>query len=110
MVEKWEKGDEKAGAKIFKERCSQCHNIIPGGSNKQGPNLYNVFGRLSGQVKGFAYSKANAEAKVEWNGPNLFDYLQNPAKFMPGNKMNFAGLKNDKALRDIIAFLMKKRD
>merc|ERR1712194_346310 len=48
----------------------------------------------SGQAKdAFSYSAANKKAGVEWNDDNLFKYLENPKKFMKGNKMVFAGLK-----------------
>ncbi len=52
----------------------------------QGPNLGGLFGRTSGSVAGFAYSKANKEAAVEWKEETLYDYLLNPKKYMPGKK------------------------
>ena len=48
----------------------------------QGPNLGGLFGRVSGSVPGFAYSKANKEAAVTWNEESLFEYLLNPKKYM----------------------------
>jgi len=42
-----------------------------GGGNKQGPNLGGLFGRTTGSIAGFAYSKANKEANVTWGEETL---------------------------------------
>ena len=43
-------GNPEAGAKLFKAKCATCHTCNEGGPNKQGPNLFGVIGRQSGQV------------------------------------------------------------
>ena len=48
-------GDAALGAKLFKAKCATCHTCNDGGPNKQGPNLFGVIGRKSGQVAGFKY-------------------------------------------------------
>jgi len=98
-------GDAAKGAKIFKTKCNQCHNAEPGSGNKQGPNLGGLFGRQSGQVQGFSYSKANKEAAVHWEETTLYEYLLNPKKYVPGTKMVFAGLKKPQDRADLIAYL-----
>ncbi len=50
----------------------------------QGPNLGGLFGRTSGMVPGFSYSKANKEMGVNWGEDTLYNYLLNPKKYMPG--------------------------
>ena len=52
-------GDVDKGAKIFKMRCAQCHNIESGEKHKQGPALFGIFGRNTGQAPGFSYTEAN---------------------------------------------------
>ena len=98
-------GDARKGEKIFKTRASQCHTAAKGGLNGVGPNLWGIVGRKAGSVLGYEYSDINKNSGVVWSEDNLFHYLENPKKFMPGTKMSFAGLKSEKDRNDLIAFL-----
>ncbi|KAJ3385822.1 hypothetical protein HDU84_002004 [Entophlyctis sp. JEL0112] len=76
-----------------------------GQPHKVGPNLNGLFGRKSGTISGFSYSDAMKAKTVTWTEDQLFVYLENPKKFVPGTKMVFAGFKKESDRRDIIAYL-----
>ena len=98
--------DAAAGEKIF-TRCKVCHEAETD-KNKVGPSLKGVVGRKAGTHPGFSYSTAMKEAGekgIVWDDANLTTYLKEPKAFVPGNKMAFPGLKNDKEIADVIAYL-----
>ncbi|KAK6906585.1 cytochrome c [Kwoniella mangroviensis CBS 8886] len=105
MSDKYTPGDVSKGASIFKTRCAQCHTLKSNEGNKVGPALHGLFGRKSGSVDGYSYTAANVNKGVTWEGQTLFEYLENPKKYIPGTKMAFAGLKKAKDRNDLISFL-----
>lgn len=97
-------GDAQRGAKFFPQ-CAACHTLEPG-RNLTGPSLANLFGRKAGTVSNFLrYSDALKRSGVVWDEKTLDAWLKNPDKFIPGNDMTFPGIKDDKARRELIAYL-----
>ena len=101
--------DAMQGAMIA-ERCAACHDWTKDGPNKIGPNLYGVVGRPRASHPGFEYSAAMKAKSGTWTYPDLFTFLKQPALFVPGTKMSFAGLPNPKDRLDAIAFLRMQAD
>lgn len=99
-------GDAKLGAKLFKNRCAQCHTVEKDGGNKIGPALHGLFGRKTGSVEGYSYTDANKQKGITWDDDTLFAYLENPKKYIPGTKMAFGGLKKEKDRKDLIAYVL----
>ena len=98
-------GDAGSGAKLFKAKCATCHTCNEGGPNKQGPNLFGVMGRQSGQVDGFKYTAANKGSGIMWAEQTMFDYLANPKKYIKGTNMAFPGFKKEVDRSNVIAYL-----
>lgn len=94
------------GEKIAK-KCVSCHTFKAGEPNRVGPNLHNIIGRAKGTVDGFNYSKAMKEKGGTWDEQSLFEYIYNPKKFIPGNRMAFAGIKKETELADLLKYLSK---
>jgi cytochrome c len=67
--------------------------------------FHSIFGRKTGQAENYSYTAANVNKGIIWGGDTLFEYLENPKKYIPGTKMAFAGLKKEKDRNDLIAHL-----
>jgi cytochrome c len=99
--------DVDAGANVFK-RCGACHSIGEGAKNKVGPELNELFGRVAGTAPDYSYSKAMIEAGqggLIWSPATLAPYLHKPKEHVPGTKMSFPGLPNQKDIDNLIAYL-----
>jgi cytochrome c len=97
-------GDPEAGKKATRV-CAACHTFDAGGPNRVGPNLHDVFGSDIASHDGFKYSAALQGVEGNWTADKLDAWLTSPKAFAPGNKMTFAGVKDDTDRQNVIAYL-----
>jgi len=96
--------DVAAGENSFK-KCLACHAIGEGAKNKVGPELNGIDGRTAGTAPGYSYSAANKNSGITWNKETFLEYIKDPRAKIPGTKMIFAGIKNEKEANDLWAYL-----
>ena len=96
--------DVAAGKTSF-NKCMVCHSIGDGAKNKVGPELNGLDGRKAGTAEGYSYSDANKNSGITWNEAQFKEYIKDPKAKIPGTKMAFAGIKNDKEVNDLWAFI-----
>src|SRR5262249_32433120 len=97
--------DAAAGEQVFRRLCSPCHEIGPDAKIKLGPPLNGIDGRKSGSFDGFNYSPANKSSGITWSEETFPKYIRAPMQDMPGTRMAFVGIKNDKDIADLWAYL-----
>ena len=102
-------GDIAHGEKVYK-KCKACHSIKQGGGNKIGPALWNVIFRPVGSITDYKYSKALSSYGNEWTCEEMNGFLIKPSKWIPNNKMGFAGLKSEKDRASVILYLNQNSD
>jgi len=95
--------DGAAGQTQF-NKCKICHSL-EAGKNMVGPDLHGMFGRKAGTAGNFAYSEAMKNSGIVWDDAALEKYLRDPKELVPGGKMAFPGIKDDKQIADLLAYL-----
>ena len=98
-------GDAVAGKSVFNQ-CKACHQVGPEAKNGVGPVLNGIVGRKAGEVPGYNYSDANKNSGLTWDEATLRAYLTDPKAKVPGTKMIFPGIKREKQLDDLMAYLV----
>ena len=96
--------DAAKGAKEFK-KCKSCHNAEPGGAHGTGPGLYGIVGNDIASAAGFKFSPPMSGLEGNWTYEALDEFLKKPSKYLPGTKMNFAGLKKPEQRAAVIEYL-----
>ena len=96
--------DVAAGERSW-NKCRACHQIGEGAKNLVGPQLNGLIGRHSGSVEGYSYSAANKSSGITWDEAVFAEYIKDPKAKIPGTKMIFPGIKNEKEIQDLTAFL-----
>jgi cytochrome c len=98
-------GDAAKGEKLF-ETCHACHSV-EAGQNGLGPSLHGLIGRKAGEVPDFRYSPGMKRSGITWSAKTLEDFIADPQKAVPANRMPYAGNPDAGERADLIAYLEK---
>lgn len=96
-------GSSDAGKKVFNQ-CGACHSV-KAGENRIGPSLHGIVGEKAAIVPNFKFSKAMTDSGITWTEDNLFKYLEDPQKMVPGTIMAFPGIPDAQKRADVVAYL-----
>jgi len=96
--------DSAAGKTAF-GKCQVCHAVGAGAKNKLGPELNGLAGRKAGALAGYQYSPALKNSGFAWDQASFAAFMQNPRTKVPGNKMVFAGMKDQAEIASLWAYL-----
>ncbi len=99
-------GDIKAGKKVYR-KCKACHQLQEG-RHGVGPSLHGIIGATAGQSDGFKYSDPLQTSEIVWTADALSAFLSDPKNTVPGNRMQFPGLKNRTDITNLIAYLQSE--
>ena len=97
-------GDIAAGEVSFK-KCTPCHSIGENAKNMVGPIQNGLKGRKSGTIPGYSYSNANKNSGIVWDEATFKEYIKDPKAKIPGTKMVFPGIKDEKEAENLWSFL-----
>ena len=98
--------DSAAGKAAF-GNCQACHAVGTGAKNKLGPELNGLAGRKAGGVAGYQYSPALKTSGFAWDQASFAAFMQDPKAKVPGNKMAFAGMKDQAEIASLWAYLAR---
>jgi cytochrome c len=98
-------GDPKRGEKVF-EKCRACH-AADGAANEVGPGLGGVFGRRAGERDDFRYSPALKRSGITWTPQTMNDFIADPQKMVPANRMPYDGLPDARDRADLIIYMLQ---
>lgn len=89
------------GRALYESRCTACHAVD---SNRTGPAHRGVVGRRAGSAADYAYSDELASSSVIWTPKRLNEWLADPEKVIPGQRMGFQ-IDSRRERADLIAYL-----
>ena len=97
-------------------KCAGCHKIEEGKKGGMGPNLWGIYGKQSGQVEGYRYSKWLKESGIVWNKESLKAWLSDRktreeyfGKDVFKTKMMWTGIKKEEDMNVILDYLEKQK-
>lgn len=97
---------DAARGELLAFACAACHKFREE-ETLIGPSLRGVFGRRAASIEGFQYSPALRQSGLVWTPRSLEAWLLDPAGFVEGTTMAFAGYRSAEDRRDLIAYLLR---
>ena len=97
------------GALAF-QKCASCHAVGPNAHGAFGPQLNGLFGRRAGATSDYAYSEAMKRSGIVWNEQTLSAFLRDPEKTVPGTKMRFWGIGDQREIDALLAYLRSQQN
>ena len=97
------------GATVFKP-CASCHQVGPNAHGGFGPQLNALFGRRAGGTPDFTYSDAMKRSGIVWDERTLAAFLRDPDQTVPGTKMRFWGIHDERDMAALLAYLRTYQD
>lgn len=101
-------GDAVAGKALFLSlTCASCHAVGPGARSGFGPQLNGIFGRTAGNALDYKerYSAAMKKSGIVWSEQSLTKFINSPSKVVPGTKMSFWGISDEKKVANLLAYM-----
>jgi cytochrome c len=96
--------DAARGQKLYEE-CAACHSIKSGESGV-GPSLSGVVGKKAGENPDFRFSPAMRRSGITWSQATLNEFIADPQKMVPDNRMPYSGLADARGRADLVAYLL----
>jgi cytochrome c len=96
--------DADAGRRAF-QLCASCHAVGPRAHSGFGPQLNGIVGRRAGSLPDYRYSEAMTRSGIVWNEKTLTGFLKSPGDVVPGTRMRFWGIGDEKRIADLIGYL-----
>lgn len=97
-------GDALAGKAAF-YKCASCHQVGASARGGFGPQLNGIVGRPAAITKDFPYSAALKNSRLVWTDANLAAFLRGPSDLVPGTKMRFWGISDERQIANLLAYL-----
>jgi cytochrome c len=94
-----------AGGETSFRKCQLCHDVGENAKNKLGPGLDGLSGRKAGSVENFNYSEGLKSSGITWTQETFKEFIKDPRGTIPSTTMLFPGIKDDKELGDLWAYL-----
>jgi cytochrome c len=97
-------GDAQAGKAAF-AKCASCHAVGPSARGAFGPQLNGIFGRRAGSTTDYRYSPEMQKSGIVWTDKTLSAFLRAPSDVVPGTRMRFWGIGDQKQIDNLLAYL-----